>query len=154
MNPADAKRIWFELEFALGTSVKREKEIDLRSGVDWAEIEYHTLKGAIAIACSLIEKMKRKDEHWETFREIRNALIHNQGNVTKNNNKKALEILTTYLESEKYKKLSENLSSFYRIDDSIVTLNSGIYFAVRSYLNWIEQVGVINSVPSPCSFTA
>ena len=140
MNPADAKRIWFELEFTLSTSAKREKEIDLRNGVDWAEVEYHTLKGAIAIACSLIEKMKRKDEHCNTFREIRNALIHNQGNVIKNNNKKALGILTTYLEGEKYKKLSESLSSFYRIDDSVVTLNLEIYLAVRSYLNWIEQV--------------
>jgi len=128
---------WFELECVLSPSVKREKTIDIRKEVDWKAIEQSLFGAAICAGCAIIEKAKRKgqDIHTKNIFELRNAFVHNNCDLSGNQNKNSLVQAKDYLSNKVYKTEPLGLPKpFYTLNDSLVLFNDGIYLAVRGCL--------------------
>ena len=83
---------WFHLERIFGSATRREQHIDPTANVDWEKTEHFVRIGALAVACAILEDagLRQKNEHVRLLFEIRNALIHNAGNMALNRNTTAL----------------------------------------------------------------
>ena len=131
------KNEWFEIETILRSTTKKEKYVDNRSDVDWDLIDQAILSTSLFTGCMILEKsgLKWKDDHTSTLVELRNAFIHNDGDISKNSNKKALENAHQYLVNEDFRMPPlEMTNSYYCIENSKVILNDGIFIAIRKCL--------------------
>lgn len=130
---------WIELEQIFSTATKREQNIDLRCNIDWQALEQVTWGAALAAGCALIESSGRKGEngHVKILFEIRNAFIHNECDISKNSNSRALLSAQRYLENEEYKKLYRRADSgpFFTLDGKKVVFQNGIFLAIRMCLH-------------------
>lgn len=125
---------WFEVERIFSPAVKREKAIDLRKNVDWETLEQIVLGGAVSTGCSIIEAagLKSASDHVKILFELRNAFIHNQCDISKNRNGKALEMSRMYLANNQYRDLSPEIHvPFFRLDGNIVRFHENILFVIR-----------------------
>jgi hypothetical protein len=129
---------WYELEPIFRSAVQREQNGDLRPNIDWNALKQVTLGAALAAGCALLESSSKKwsNEHVDILFEIRNAFVHNQCDISKNNNKNALLFAQSYLEKEEYKKLLQppELGPFFTLDKNKVVFQSEIFLAIRMCL--------------------
>lgn len=131
---SDLAKKWLELEFIFSPAADHARRYDSRENVDWEELEHFLMIGALATACAMMEAegLKGRDEHIRLLFELRNALIHNSGDLSKNNNKNALAIAQSYLTNNLHLGLSQKLpGSFFSLQGSNVKLAPSIYFALR-----------------------
>jgi hypothetical protein len=76
--------------------------------------------------------LRAKNEHVQVLFEIRNALIHNDGDIARNKNKRALSMASAYLAAAKHTQLSTKLDEpFFAICDTKVRLLPGLNYALR-----------------------
>ncbi len=125
---------WFEIERVLAPAVRREQHTDSRPSVDWGHIDRHVRLGALAIGCAMLEDAGRKgvDEHVDVLFEIRNALIHNAGDLAKNRNSRAVDMARTYLREARHSSLSTNIpAAFFSLTGTVVTLQANVFLALR-----------------------
>lgn len=125
---------WFHLERAIGPAVRREQRNDPDANVDWAKTDHYVRIGALAVACAILEDagLKLKNEHIRQLFEIRNALIHNGGNLALNRNSNAVLSAQNYLNQGRHKNISQNLDApYFSLIGTTVELQSNIYFALR-----------------------
>lgn len=125
---------WFHLERIFGPATRREQHIDPTANVDWQKTDHYVRIGALAVACAILEDAghKQKSEHVKLLFEIRNALVHNAGDIALNRNTSALPSAQSYLQNQGHLRLSANLTDpYFTLNGSVVTLQPGIYFALR-----------------------
>jgi hypothetical protein len=125
---------WFHLELALGSAVQRTKHGAPFAKIDWGTTDHYVSIGALAVACAVLEDagLRNKNEHVKLLFEIRNALIHNAGNLALNRKPTALADAQTYLQTKGHLRLSPELTQpFFSLKGSVVKLEPGMYFAVR-----------------------
>jgi hypothetical protein len=125
---------WFHLELAFGPAVLRQQRNDPDANIDWTKTDHYVRIGALSVACALLEDagLKKKNEHIRMLFEIRNALIHNGGDMALNRNSSALISAQNYLNQDRHKDISQNLDSpYFSLTDTVVVLQSNIYFALR-----------------------
>ena len=128
---------WFELEFVLGSAVKREQNVDLRKDVDWSELEQVTFGAAICAGCVLMEKagLKGSNQHIKVLFELRNAYVHNNCDISLNKNQNAQQVAIDYLTNNEFKNSPVKIDNpFYELQDTKVIFNRGIYIAIRKCL--------------------
>lgn len=76
--------------------------------------------------------MKQRDEHIRLLFELRNAMIHNSGDLGLNRNPNALVEARAYLASAKHLQLSPQLTTpFFSLHGTRAELHPNLYFAVR-----------------------
>ncbi|MBV1710098.1 MAG: hypothetical protein KMY54_09590 [Erysipelothrix sp.] len=126
---------WFEIERALSSAVKREKNID-KGKTNWKVIEDSVMIGAIAIGCSLLEQLNRKniDIHTKALFIVRNALVHNSGDVSKNHSKKDLGAIISYINNSDYKKLDKEINTPFLLIGNTIQLQDGVYSLIKHCL--------------------
>lgn len=125
---------WFHLERIFGPAARRERHIDPDANVDWELTDHYVRVGALAVGCALLEDagLKAKDEHVRLLFEIRNALIHNAGDMALNRNTKALGDAQRYLSNASHATLSPEIGSpFFSLTGTVVELQPSIYFSLR-----------------------
>jgi hypothetical protein len=125
---------WFHLELAFGPAVDRLRRQDPTANVDWAETEHYVRLGALAVACAMLEDagLRQKNEHIQVLFEIRNALIHNDGDIGRNRNQSALPMAEAYLATGKHNQLSAQLGGpFFSVSGTKVRLLPSLNFALR-----------------------
>ena len=137
INASDYSKLWFELSCILSPAVKREKHIDSRTGVDWTIIEQQVFGSALQIGCSFLERssISTLDEHMKVIYQLRNAYVHNDFDLSKNRNKKALELCSTYNERETFKEIKGyNGNAFFELSESKAVFNESVFFYIRCIL--------------------
>ncbi|MDD2765353.1 MAG: hypothetical protein PHE83_15425 [Opitutaceae bacterium] len=125
---------WCDVENVLRGAVDRIKNIDCGSNTNWSLVNETLLLAGLAAGCSLLEKsgLKGSDEHISVLFDIRNALVHNGGDLSKNTKKTALTEATDYLANSKHRKLSNQFKNpFFSLSGSVVSIKSDILFALR-----------------------
>ena len=125
---------WFHLERIFGGATQRERRNDPDADVDWEKTDNYVRLGALATACAILEDAGRKgsNEHIQVLFEIRNALIHNCGDIALNTSSTALSKARAYLANSKHSEISSNLDGpFFTLIGSKVSLSPSIYFAIR-----------------------
>lgn len=130
----DFQAQWFEMECIFGGAIRREQNVDLRKNVNWEELEQIALGGAVASGCALLERagLKGSDMHIKTIFELRNSFVHNNCDISKNNNKGAYCGAKRYLEAKEYLGLSSEFSSpFFNLEGSNVVFNRSVLFAIK-----------------------
>lgn len=133
-TPPSLATQWFHLERAFGPAVRREQRNDPDANVDWAKTDHYVRIGALAVACAILEDagLKKKNEHIGLLFEIRNALIHNGGDMAMNRNAQALQNARNYLNLARHRDISQNLDApYFSLAGTIVELQGNIYFALR-----------------------
>jgi hypothetical protein len=130
---------WFHLERIIGTAtaVRKEKEISPDLNVDWGKLEHLARIGLLSIGCALLEsaQLKGKDDHLRLLFEIRNALIHNNGDLALNKNKKSLTKAKKYIAENRYTEISTKLdSTYFSLDSTVVELHSNISYVLRLFM--------------------
>jgi len=131
---SDLARKWLELEFVFSPAAAHAQRHDLRKHVNWEEIDHYVRIGALATACAMMEAegLKGRDDHICLLFELRNAVIHNAGDLSRNTNKKALLLAEDYLARNLQLQLSPELSvPFFSLSESVVRLQPSLYFALR-----------------------
>jgi hypothetical protein len=124
---------WFELEFIFGGGIRREQNIDQKKYVDWAELDQTVLGAATAAGCSIIENagLKNRNQHIRVIQELRNAFIHNNCDITKNRNKKSLNMCKEYLMNNSHYELGEDAKDFFFLENNNVIFKKSILMAIR-----------------------
>lgn len=125
---------WFHLELVFGSAVDRIRRQDPTANIDWAKTEHYVRIGALAVACAMLEDagLRRNNIHIEVLFEIRNAVIHNDGDISRNRNASALSLATGYLASKQYLLLSKELKEpFFSISGTHVALLPNLNYALR-----------------------
>lgn len=125
---------WFHLELCFGSAVSREKNINPEANIDWEKTRHYVDVGALSAACVLLEdsNLKGTNEHIRLLFEIRNALIHNNGDMSLNRNSNSLHDAENYIQENRHKDLSEKLDSpYFSLNGTVVTLKANIYHALR-----------------------
>lgn len=131
---SDLAKKWIELEFVFSPAAAHARRHDLRKDIDWDDIDHYIRIGALATACALMEAegLKGRDQHVRLLFELRNALIHNSGDISKNTNRNALQLAKHYLAQNLHLELSPELSvPFYSLHGPLVKLAPSLYFALR-----------------------
>jgi hypothetical protein len=134
LQPASLSTQWFHLELAFGPAVDRMRHQDPDAKIDWDETEHYVRIGALAVACALLEDagLRDKNEHVRVLFEIRNALIHNDGDISRNRNRRALPMAEAYLAASTHTQLSDQLGEpFFAVSGTKVRLLSGLNYALR-----------------------
>ncbi len=109
----------------------------IRKMVDWDTIEQSLFGAAICAGCAIIEKAKRKgqDIHTKNIFELRNAFVHNNCDLARNQNKNSLAQAKNYLSNNIYKTAPLELQQpFYKLNGSLVSFSDGIFMAIRGCL--------------------
>jgi hypothetical protein len=128
---------WLPLERAFSSAIRREEYAAQVDTIDWVKADHYVRIGALATACVMLEDAGRKNstEHIQVLFEIRNALIHNNGDLAKNRNSKALVDAQAYLAKSKHLDLSSSLASpYFSIVGTVVKLQPSIHFALRLFM--------------------
>jgi len=131
---SDLAKKWIELEFVFSPAATHARRYDLRRDIDWEDIDHYIRIGALATACALIEEegLKGRNEHIKLLFELRNALIHNSGDLSKNKYRKALQLAENYLAQNHHLELSPELSvPFFSLHGPLIKLTPSLYFALR-----------------------
>lgn len=124
------QKYWHEISCILHPAVKRERHIDLRKNVDWDELNQIVLGSALILGCSFIEAsgIRRDKDHLKVLFELRNAFVHNDRDLSENNNQDALNLCEMYLENQSYKKITgDKKNAFYQLNNTHVVLNDNLY---------------------------
>lgn len=82
----------------------------------------------------MIEKagLKGINEHVSVLFDIRNALVHNGGDISKNDKKTALTEAQDYLLKRKHSTLSDQLDNpYFSLSGSMVKLEGNVLFAIH-----------------------
>jgi hypothetical protein len=137
MNPI--ARNWFMYERSIaGAShqFRRNLETGIYSDTEWEELERLIRLSAIAAGCSILEShgLRNRDIHTQILCEIRNALIHNSGDLSKNRNKKSLKWVENYSDNQTWLSLSQNAFCYFRLSGSVVEIDGGITNFIRLIL--------------------
>lgn len=125
---------WFHLELAFGPAVDRMRRQDPDANINWDETEHYVRIGALAVACAMLEDagLRAKNEHVRVLFEIRNALIHNDGDIAMNKYSRALPLASAYLAAGKHTQLSTQLGGpFFAMSGTKVRLLSSLNYALR-----------------------
>ena len=125
---------WFHLERIFSGATQRERRNDPDADVDWEKTDNYVRLGALATACAILEDagLRGSNEHIQVLFEIRNALIHNCGDMALNKKSTALSKAQVYLANSRHGEISPNLDApFFSLNGSMVSLSPGIYFAIR-----------------------
>jgi hypothetical protein len=130
---------WFHLERITGTAsaVRKEKQMVPDLNVDWEKLEHFARIGLLSIGCALLEsaQLKGKDEHIRLLFEIRNALIHNNGDLALNHNQQSLTNATKYIEQNRHTEISEELdSTYFSMNGTVVELDRNISYVLRLFM--------------------
>jgi hypothetical protein len=114
--------------------VKREKLNNPDANIDWEKTEHYVRIGALSSACVLLEdaNLKGTNVHIRLLFEIRNAFIHNKGDMALNRNSDSLQDAINYIQDNGHKDLSDKLDSpYFSINGSVVKLENNLYYALR-----------------------
>lgn len=125
---------WFLVEHVLSGATNRVSRIYDGDSIDWNIVNETVLLAGLAAGCSLMERaaLKATNEHTSVLFDIRNALIHNGGDLLKNNKKTALTEAQDYLLKDKHNLLSsEIITPFFVLNGSNVKLLPNVLFAIR-----------------------
>jgi 5-carboxymethyl-2-hydroxymuconate isomerase len=97
-------------------------------------LEQVVLGGSIATGCAIIEAagLKGTNAHIKMLFELRNAFIHNQFNIAKNNNKNALKMASEYIVNELHREISSQVDKpFFSLKGTIIELQPDVLFVIR-----------------------
>ena len=125
---------WFLVEHVLSGATNRVASNYSGHSIAWAVVNETVLLAGLAAGCSLLERsgLKGANEHVTVLFDIRNALVHNGGDLSQNTKKTALAEATDYLAKSKHLALSkELLKPFFSLSGSIVHLESNVLYALR-----------------------
>jgi hypothetical protein len=125
---------WFLVELVLGGATRHVADNYNGNQINWEIVNESVLLAGLAAGCSMMEKsgLKGKNEHVNVLFDIRNALIHNSGDIAKNSKQTALNEAKAYLADHKHTSLSANLSSeFFSLKGSQVALHGNVLYAIR-----------------------
>jgi hypothetical protein len=125
---------WFLVEHVLSGATKRVENCYSGKSINWAVVDETVLLAGLAAGCSLLERsgLKGANEHITVLFDIRNALVHNGSDLSKNTKKSALAEANDYLANNKHLALSKELNGpFFSLSGSMVRLESNVLFALR-----------------------
>lgn len=125
---------WFLVEHVLSGATAHAANNYCGSSIDWTVVNETVLLAGLAAGCSLLERsgLKGAGEHITMLFDIRNALVHNSGDLSLNTKKNALKEAKNYLASSRHLALSRNLSDpFFKLNGAIVKLETNVLFAIR-----------------------
>jgi len=109
MNNYEAYWIWYDFTYIAGAAVHRQRQIDGdQFGTNWARQEQVMLMAALSLGCSMFEALGLKHHvpHNKVLSHLRNALIHNGGNIALNHgHPEPLNDCKQYIQSETWKSL-------------------------------------------------
>ena len=107
------------------------------------------LIATLSFACSMFESMgvKHNEPHNKILTHLRNATLHNGGDIRKNTYKDSESECLTYLEAEPWKEFdppeAEVHGDLFQLEDGLVTLGNGLLFFINrlfdSYLTEEER---------------
>jgi hypothetical protein len=125
---------WFLVELVLSGATKRVESSYSGRSINWAIVNETVLLAGLAAGCSLLERsgLKGANEHITVLFDIRNALVHNGGDLSRNIKKSALAEADDYLTNRKHLSLSKELNGpFFSLSGSMVRLEPNVLFALR-----------------------
>jgi hypothetical protein len=125
---------WFLVEHVLSGVTQRVEHNYSGNNIDWDVVNETVLLAGLAAGCSLLERagVKATNEHNTILFDIRNALIHNGGDLSKNHKSTALSNAEDYLRNNKHLNLSAEIQQpFFTLSDSIVKLEPNILYVIR-----------------------
>lgn len=152
MDARTAFWFWYDFSRIAGSAVQRQQGVDSDDPhIDWERQQQAMLTAGLSFACSMFETLgyKSNQPHNTVLAHLRNALLHNDGNIAKNfGAPKPEQECATYLASESWKAFDPVGSTvrrqFFDIDShGQVTLNRTIFFFIErlfdSYLSQADR---------------
>ena len=133
----DARTHWLWSDFAdiAGSAVLRSQTAHNDPTIDWDRQKQALRTAGLAFACSVLEadNHKHNDGHTKVLFHLRNAVIHNGGDITLNHGApKPYDECMDYLKNERWKELDSLIGSFFSIAPSGgITLEAKIFFFVK-----------------------
>lgn len=144
MTPREAYWLWYDFSHIAGSAVSHKQYyVDSNDeSIDW-ERQHHAMQVAgLAFACSLLESIGKKyaDEHSSVLFKIRNAVIHNDSDLSANSDHpNSLNMCSEYLENCTRNQL--NGSSRSDVRQPFQISDSGVVsFPSRDLFFFIERV--------------
>ena len=125
---------WFLVEHILSGATQRIENNYSENSIDWDVVNETVLLAGLAAGCSLLERagVKATDEHNTVLFDIRNTLIHNAGDLSRNRKSTTLSDAEDYLRNNKHLNLSVEIQQpFFTLSGSIVKLEPNILYVIR-----------------------
>jgi hypothetical protein len=124
---------WFFYERLITGSRLRESNVDPSHATEHLDAEPLVLIGALAVGCAILEKLglRHSTVHTRVLFSVRNAVVHNEYDISKNRSASDLLDANNYLSAQKYKLLSPDVGPYFSLNGTKVKLEGQLYFAIR-----------------------
>ncbi|MEJ1489694.1 MAG: hypothetical protein RPU72_15265 [Candidatus Sedimenticola sp. (ex Thyasira tokunagai)] len=124
MNNYEAHWLWYDFANVADSAIMRSKNVDSDDPyINWEKQEQSMRIAALSFACSILEtlELKNNDSHTKILFHLRNAVLHNTGNIHNNRGKpKPYQECMKYLSDEKH----------YDVYANRTTASSKVYYTI------------------------
>lgn len=144
MTEYEAHWLWYDFSNIAGSAVMRSKNVDIDDPhIDWDKQEQAVRTAALSFACAIFETLdlKGNSDHIKTLFHLRNAVLHNSGNISQNTgHPKPLEHCDNYYKNSKWADVFTNevekKRSYFEIKDGkSVSIEAPIFRFVERLLD-------------------
>lgn len=109
MNDYEAHWLWYDFANIAGSAVMRSQNVDAGDPhIDWKKQHQAVRIAGLSFACAILETLNRKNSclHTRVLFHLRNAVLHNSGNIYNNiGHPKPFEECAKYLEEDTWKEV-------------------------------------------------
>ena len=157
MDNHEAQWLWWDFAHITGGAILRAKAVENdHARIDWERQTQAVRTAGLGFACSLLElrELDRVDDHSNLLFDLRNAVLHNGGDITQNRGApRPFNNCRSYIDNEKWLELDpENkfgLSrSFSMSTDGRITFGPALFELVtRIFRNYLTEEELARPAP-------
>lgn len=126
---------WYDFKNIAGSAVMRSQNVDGHdASIDWERQTQAMRAAGLSMACSLLEGLSKKhaDKHAGVLAYLRNAVLHNGGDISKNNgHPKPLDACQSYLADNLWLEISPQCKRYFLIRDNMVWLEASLFWFIE-----------------------